>query len=109
RALPPMGRFDGVIAWHSFFHLRPADQRAMFARFARLCRPGAALMFTSGPAQGEVVGSFAGRPLYHASLDSADYRRLLDRHGVEVRRHVAEDPTCGGATIWLARKGPDSA
>src|SRR5262245_47758508 len=27
-------RFDGLLAWDSFFHLRPDDQRAMFERFA---------------------------------------------------------------------------
>ena len=27
-------RFDGIIAWHSFFHLPPDDQRAMFSTFA---------------------------------------------------------------------------
>ncbi|MGV6873831.1 class I SAM-dependent methyltransferase [Pseudochelatococcus sp. B33] len=27
RDLPPWGRFHGLVAWHSFFHLTPADQR----------------------------------------------------------------------------------
>ena len=37
----------------------------------------------------------------HASLDPAEYRSLLDRNGFRVVSHVAEDPTCGGHTIWL--------
>src|SRR4051812_27129882 len=41
-------RFDGVLAWHSFFHLSPDDQRPMFPRFVAHMRPGGALMFTSG-------------------------------------------------------------
>jgi trans-aconitate methyltransferase len=33
-------RFDGLIAWDSFFHLGMDDQRAMFARFAEHgCKP----------------------------------------------------------------------
>lgn len=96
--------FQGVIAWHSFFHLTPDDQRPMFARFRRLAAPGAALMFTSGPAQGHAIGQFEGRSLYHGSLAPAEYRQLLADNGFDVVRHVANDPTCGGATIWLARQ-----
>ncbi|WP_102110389.1 class I SAM-dependent DNA methyltransferase [Oceaniglobus roseus] len=108
RRLPDLGLFDGVLAWHSLFHLTPEDQRAMFPVFARLARPGAALMFTSGTEAGEAIGAFAGRPLYHASLDTAEYRALLEAEGFEVLRHVASDPDCGGATVWLARRrAPD--
>lgn len=106
RELPDIGAFDAVVAWHSFFHLTPEDQRPMFARFCRLCRPGGALIFTSGPEHGEAIGSFEGRPLYHGSLASAEYRDLLRANGFEVVRHVENDPDCGGATVWLARKRP---
>ena len=53
-------RFDGLIAWDSFFHLRPEDQRVMFRVFAAHAEANAALMFTSGPAFGEAIGSFEG-------------------------------------------------
>lgn len=104
RDLPSLGRFHGLIAWHSLFHLRPEDQRAMFAAFDHLSLPGAALMFTSGAKAGESIGTFAGRPLYHGSLDSSEYRELLSANGFEVVRHVENDPDCGGATIWLGKK-----
>lgn len=104
RCLPMLGSFDGVFAWHSFFHLTPNDQRPMFETFARLCKPLAPLMFTSGTSLGEAIGEFGGERLYHGSLDPAEYRSLLDQNGFEVLKHVKEDPNCGGATIWLARK-----
>lgn len=107
RTLPPLGQFGGLIAWHSLFHLRPEDQRPMFATFARLTVPGAALLFTSGTTHGEAIGSFEGRPLYHGSLDTAEYRNLLEANGFETIRHVESDPTCGGATVWLARRAGD--
>jgi SAM-dependent methyltransferase len=101
---PGLGRrFDAIVAWDSFFHLTPDDQRCMFPVFGRHVAARGALMFTSGPARGEVIGSFHGEPLYHASLDPAEYRALLDEAGFEVVAHVAEDPTCGGHTIWLAQ------
>lgn len=104
RNLPPLGRFHGLIAWHSFFHLTPEDQRPMFETFSRLCHPGATLMFTSGTSLGEVIGTFKGQPLYHGSLDPTEYQSLLQATGFDLLEHVEEDPTCGRATIWLAQK-----
>jgi SAM-dependent methyltransferase len=96
-------RFDGLLAWDSFFHLTVDDQRAMFPRFAAHALPGAPLMFTSGPAHGEAIGSYRGEPLYHASLDPSEYRRLLSVHGFSVLSYVAEDQACGEHSVWLAR------
>lgn len=104
-------RFEGLVAWDSFFHLEAADQRAMFPRFAAHAQPGAPLLFTSGPAHGESIGEFigmygGGEPLYHASLDPAEYRQLLSAHGFRELSHVAQDPDCGGHTVWLADYRP---
>lgn len=95
-------RFEGLLAWDSFFHLRAVDQRAMFPRFRALAVPGAPLLFTSGPAEGEAIGSWCGEPLYHASLSPAEYRRLLLENGFAVQSYVAVDPACGNHTVWLA-------
>jgi SAM-dependent methyltransferase len=108
RKLPALGPFHGVLAWHSFFHLRPEAQRPMFGTFARLCRPGGGLLFTTGTEHGEAIGTFAGRPLYQGSLDAAEYRGLLRSNGFEILRHVEEDPSCGGATVWMARRRADN-
>lgn len=51
-------RFDGLLAWDSFFHLSPEDQPGMFAIFRRHAAPKAALLFTSGPARGEATGTY---------------------------------------------------
>jgi SAM-dependent methyltransferase len=97
-------RFDGVIAWHSSFHLSPDDQRRMFPIFASHCAPGGALMFTSGPEHGESIGQWLGEPLYHGSLDPAEYRTLLDSNDLKVIANEVRDPDCGSSTVWLARK-----
>lgn len=99
-----LGRcFDALIAWCSFFHLNRADQRRMFPLFRAHAAKGAVLTFTSGPADGEAIGTFMGEPLYHGSLDPSEYMQLLDENGFDVVSHVIEDPTCGGLTVWLAR------
>ena len=105
RALSLGQAFAGLLAWDSFFHLRPDDQRRMFPVFRQHAGPGAALMFTSGPAHGVAMGTYRGEPLYHASLDGTEYRALLHAHGFEVVAHAVEDPDCGGRTVWLARLG----
>jgi trans-aconitate methyltransferase len=95
-------RFDGILAWDSFFHLCPEDQRRMFPIFREHATPGASLMFTSGTSYGEAIGSYKGEPLYHGSLDESEYRTLLNENGFNVVSHVTEDPTCNYHTIWLA-------
>jgi SAM-dependent methyltransferase len=100
-----LGRtFDGLLAFDSFFHLSPDDQRAMFAVFRDHAAPDAPLMFTSGPAFGEAIGSFEGEPLYHASLSPEEYCALLAGHGFSVVGHAVEDPGCNKHTVWLARR-----
>jgi hypothetical protein len=98
-------RFDGILAWNSLFHLSPEDQRRMFPTFRRLARPQAALMFTSGHLHGEAIGTFQGEPLYHGSLDEAEYRSLLVQNGFEVVSYVVKDPDCDQHTVWLAQTG----
>lgn len=106
RTLALDSAFAGIVAWDSFFHLCPDDQRRMFPIFRSHALPGAALMFTSGPAYGEAIGTFEGEPLYHGSLDAAEYRELLAAEGFKVVTHVVDDPTCGRHTVWLAQLTP---
>jgi SAM-dependent methyltransferase len=97
-------RFDGVLAWDSFFHLPMDDQRGMFPRFSAHARPGAPLMFSSGPSEGEAIGSYCGEPLYHASLNPPEYEQLLTSNGFSVRAYRADDPECREHTVWLATR-----
>lgn len=96
--------FHGIMAWNSFFHLTPDDQRAMFSVFIRHTTKGSALMFTSGPTCGTSTGELEGEPLYHASLDGEEYRALLSENHFEVIENIVEDPECGHHTVWLAQR-----
>ena len=105
RSLALGRRFDGILAWNSFFHLSRDDQRKMFPIFAAHAAPGAPLMFTSGPRDDEAVGRLYGEDLHHASLGPDEYRQLLATNGFAEVAHIAEDPDCRGHTVWLARAG----
>ena len=97
-------KFDGILAWDSFFHLKPDDQRCMFSVFAEHAAPASILMFNTGPSHGESIGCYRGDPLYHASLDAAEYETLLGQFGFKVVKHVVADWEAGGGrTVWLAR------
>ncbi|MBR9970202.1 class I SAM-dependent DNA methyltransferase [Magnetospirillum sulfuroxidans] len=109
RALPVTATFDGILAWDSFFHLNHDDQRRMFASFGRLAKPGAPLLFTSGPSHGKAIGNMWGEPVYHASLSSDEYHARLSENGFTVIDHRIEDPECGKHTVWLARRLTDQA
>jgi hypothetical protein len=104
RSLTPGRRFDGILAWDSFFHLRHDDQRTMFSIFALHAAPAAILMFNAGFGHGEAVGSYRGDPLYHASLDASEYVSLLTNCGFELIEHSINDPAKGGRIFWLARR-----
>ena len=106
RTLALAERFDGVVAWNSFFHLMPAEQRQVLERMGRHMKAGAPLLLTVGPEAGEVTGHVGGEAVYHASLAPGEYEALLDSHGVEVVDFVPEDPECDGHTVLLGRKRP---
>lgn len=104
RTLDLKRRFDGLVCWHALFHLPPEAQPGVFTVFARHLKTGAPLLFTSGTAHGETIGTWRGEALYHASLDTAAYQGLVEVNGFEVIDHVVEDPQTGAATVWLARR-----
>ena len=87
RSLQLSRQFDGLLAWDSFFHLRPDDQRRMFNVFARHAAPSTVLMFNTGPTYGESVGEYRGDLLYHASLSPEEYTTLLTSIGFQVVVH----------------------
>jgi len=105
RSLALDRRFDGILAWDSFFHLRHSDQEAMFPIFAAHAAPAAILMFNAGFDHGEGIGSYRGDPLYHASLDASEYEALLAEFGFGLIDHSIDDLAKGGRIFWLARAG----
>lgn len=92
--------FAGVLAWHSLFHLSPADQRIALPRLLAHAAPRATVMFSSGLHEGFVVGSWRGDPLYHGSLGPEEYQTLLTSQGFVVESGVWTDD----GSVWLAHR-----
>lgn len=91
--------FDGVLAWHSLFHLTPADQRRALPRLLAHAAPRAVVMFSSGPREGHALGRWRGDPLYHGSLDPDVYRTVLESRGFRIDQAWA-----AADGVWLARR-----
>ncbi|KAA2242434.1 class I SAM-dependent methyltransferase [Chitinophaga agrisoli] len=96
-------KFDAIIAWNSFFHLPPEDQPAMFPIFKDHLNNGGVLLFTSGTEYGEAWGLNGGVNLCHGSLDTQQYRSLLEANNFKVLQYKESDPECWHATIWMAQ------
>lgn len=100
-------RFDGIIAWNSFFHLTQKEQRECIPRMARHLNGGGSLLLTVGPGDGEASGTVNGRPVYHASLSPAEYAMILQNNGLRLTGYLAEDPDCNSHSVLMARKDGD--
>ncbi len=98
----PEGRFHGVLAWHSLFHLTPEAQTHVLPALAARVAEDGRLMFTAGPAHGEAIGEWRGEPLYHGSLDPEAYRALLTEAGLTAAN-------AGDQGVWLSRRAILSA
>jgi 2-polyprenyl-3-methyl-5-hydroxy-6-metoxy-1,4-benzoquinol methylase len=96
-------KFDALIAWDSFFHLTQDEQREMFSIFKLHLKPGGVLLFTSGPSESIAIGEMNGHELFHSSLSSDEYLKLLSENKFTVIDHQVEDPECGRHTVWLAQ------
>jgi len=104
RALTFTAPFDGVLGWNSFFHLTQDDQRTVLPRLAALTCPGGPLMVTIGEGNGTATGTVAGETVYHASLDAAEYRAILDENGCDTVDLVINDQSCNGHSVLLGRR-----
>ena len=97
-------RFDGIIAWNSFFHLTADEQKDCFTRMAHHLQPGGMLMLTVGPRVGEESGTVGAELVYHASLSPAGYAVCLEENGLQMTGFLAEDPEAQSHTVLMARK-----
>ena len=96
--------FDRIIAWNSFFHLRPDEQRMCIGRMAKHLEPGGSVLLTVGHKAGEVSGTVGGEPVYHASLSPAEYAICLEQNGLRLTGFLAEDPETNNHSVLMARK-----
>ena len=95
-------KFDGIVAWDSFFHLNPEEQRLTLERFFLHLKSDGALLLTVGHKAGEVLGQVEGQSVYHSSLNPSEYKNILIEAGFCQVEYVPQDQRCGMRSILLA-------
>ncbi|WP_205511174.1 class I SAM-dependent methyltransferase [Longitalea arenae] len=96
-------KFDAIIAWHSLFHLPPEDQPPMFQIFKTHLNNSGLLLFTSGTEYSESWVTNDGTKLFHGSLNTSQYRSLLEENAFRILEYRENDPECGNANVWMAQ------
>ncbi len=102
RDYTPPDPFDAVVMWSVLFHLTQDDQRLVIPKLAKMVKNGQPVLLQTGIQAGESFGTVLGRRVYHATLDTVEYRDLLIQSGLSDIDYVPEDPEAGGFTLWLA-------
>ena len=93
-----------ILLWHSLFHQTPEVQKQVLTKIAICAQTGCILAFTSGDRFGQSLGEFAGKPLYHASLDPDEYSAILTQNGMKIIQTCLDDVDCGNISVWIAVK-----
>lgn len=84
--------FDGIVVWHSLFHLTPEDQHLALERIVSHAAATSILLLTEGGEPGVSLGRWRGEPLYHASLGASAYRSILKAAGFALDKAVPAPP-----------------
>ncbi len=103
----PEEQYGAVIAFDSVWHIGYGDQKAVYARFSALLRPGGYLLFTHGKRDGETVGQMYGQAFYYSALSGDGVRRQLAENGFEVvewAEDLREEITGDRELLVVARK-----
>jgi len=98
------GRYDGIFAWDSLFHIPLERQRQTVHKALNWLRPGGVAMFTVGGRRGEIVSSMFGRSFYYSSLSAAEYEEAVQSAGCRLLFSEIDDPSGGGHRVVCCQK-----
>ena len=104
RELDLDGKFDGIISWDGFFHLKQEEQRQTLRKFADHLASEGAMLLTIGHEAGEVTGMVEGDEVYHSSLAPGEYKTILESLGFRSIEIELEDESCGFHSVLLASR-----
>ncbi len=96
--------FDGVLAWNCLSVMGRIDQGRMARRAALWLKPGGRLLFNVATDKDNDIADYRNGTLYRDELGPTDYGTALAAQGLITVAHVEQDPACGGAGVWFARK-----
>jgi len=86
----PMEKFDGVIAFDSFFHFPKQKQAEIYPRVSKWMNNGAYFLFTHGKSENELIDSIYGEVFYYSSLNIDDVHKLLSESGFAIEISIED-------------------
>lgn len=96
------GRFCGVIAWDSVFHLPAEEHASLFARVRRWLAPGGQFIVTLGGTSGEIYTKHLGAATYYSALAVETVVRTINASGFLIQECVLDDPRGHGHLVVVA-------
>jgi predicted TPR repeat methyltransferase len=86
----PVEKYDGIIAFDSFFHFPKEKQIEIYAILSNWMNTGAYLLFTHGKKEGEIKDYMFGEMFYYSSLEKDDVHSLLMKNGFSIELSIED-------------------
>lgn len=80
----PIDKYDGIIAFDSFFHFPKEKQKLIYGRVSDWMNNDAYLLFTHGSKDGELESEMFDEIFYYSSLSKDELCLLLSDTGFEI-------------------------
>jgi SAM-dependent methyltransferase len=99
-------KFDGILAWDSFFHMPLSRQQEIYRKASHLLKEGGLLLFTHGDADNEHMNEMMGEQFYYGAMTYQNILREFKKSNLvslEVHRDYKENGT-DRSLIVLAKK-----
>jgi predicted TPR repeat methyltransferase len=77
-------KFDGVLAWDSFFHFPKEKQEDIYFKVGSVLNAGGYLLFTHGDADDEHIDKMMGESFYYSCLPKDRVCQILSEIGFEI-------------------------
>jgi 2-polyprenyl-3-methyl-5-hydroxy-6-metoxy-1,4-benzoquinol methylase len=101
RTVDPGGRFDGIVAWDSIFHVPRGDHPALFARFWAWLRPsGSLLLSLGGSGAASFTSEMHGATFFYGAQEPAEARRLRGGRVKTNRRATGQIAFVRPRVLW---------
>jgi 2-polyprenyl-3-methyl-5-hydroxy-6-metoxy-1,4-benzoquinol methylase len=84
----PTEKYDGVIAFDSFFHFPKERQKEIYSKVSGWMKTGAYLLFTHGKKESEIEGKMYGESFYYSALEIKDVEKLLLNNNLDVELSI---------------------
>lgn len=98
------GRYHGIVAWDSIFHIPRAQHGQLFQAMSRWLEPDAPLLLSVGGSEGEFIAPMFGIDFFYSGHSSEVSLALLQAAGFDIVLSEVDDPSSRGHLAVLCRK-----